>query len=128
MSVPAYIRSVIILLLIGNFIGDWIGPDLNLSFLALCIALPLAFSRVPLVPAIALFLLAVLLHCSSCRLELGALRFQEALGGHRLPHNVPYMHLFIGLGILIVLFLGRLSLEIKKRAEQDAPADSPSGL
>jgi len=129
MKVPTFIKSVLFLWFLGAFVfSGQIGPDLFLSYLALCIALPLAFSQVPKGPALALFLLALLLHCSSCPQELGAVRLQEALGGHRLSHAVPYIHLFIGLGILVVLFFARVSLETKRKAEQGAPADSPYGL
>ncbi len=86
------------------------------SFVALCIALPLAFSGVRIGPATALFMLAALLHLVSFAFFLGGVRYGEAWSGYSSAHNSPYVHLILGLGVLFALFLVRLSREATKCA------------
>jgi len=86
------------------------------SFIALCIALPLAFSRVRIGPAMALFTLAALFHVASFLLFLVGVRYGEAWSGYGPAHNSPFVHLVIGLGVLLVLILIRLSPRTTKSA------------
>ena len=86
------------------------------SFLALCIALPLAFSGIRIGPATALFILAALLHLVSFAFFLGGVRYGEAWSGYSSAHNSPYVHLTLGLVVLFALFIVRLS-----RGRRNAP-------